>query len=82
MLHAQLVVVDDELALAGSANLDGRSLLINYELMMAFHDRDAIAAFTRWFDRERASASICTPQGAGLGSDLLEGLLLWVGFQL
>ena len=82
MLHAKLVVIDDEMALAGSANLDGRSLLINYELMMAFHDRDAIAAFTRWFDDERAPAAICTPKGAGLGSDLLEGLLLWVGFQL
>ncbi len=82
MLHAKLVVVDDELALAGSANLDGRSLLINYELMMAFHDRAAVDAFADWFDRERAPASICTPQGAGLVSDLLEGLLLWVGFQL
>ncbi|MDB5898202.1 MAG: cardiolipin synthase, partial [Ramlibacter sp.] len=38
MLHAKLVIVDDQLALAGSANLDNRSLFLNYELMVAFHD--------------------------------------------
>lgn len=36
MIHAKAVLVDDELALAGSANLDGRSLFLNYEMMIAF----------------------------------------------
>src|SRR5690606_22990607 len=30
MIHAKLVIVDDELALCGSANLDSRSLLLNF----------------------------------------------------
>ena len=37
VLHAKLVVIDDTLALAGSANLDSRSLFLNYELMVAFY---------------------------------------------
>ncbi len=42
MIHAKAVMIDDELALAGSANLDGRSLFLNYELMIAFYDRKAV----------------------------------------
>ena len=53
MHHAKLVVVDDTLALAGSANLDGRSLFLNYELMLAFHTPDAAQRFTAWFDAAR-----------------------------
>ncbi|MDR1934618.1 MAG: phospholipase D-like domain-containing protein, partial [Candidatus Accumulibacter sp.] len=39
MVHAKAVLVDDDLALVGSANLDGRSLFLNYEMMIAFYDR-------------------------------------------
>jgi cardiolipin synthase A/B len=82
MQHAKLVLVDDALALAGSANLDGRSLFINYELMVAFHDPIAIAAFRDWFETERLAAVVHIPQRAGLLRDIGEGLVLWVGFQL
>ena len=82
MLHAKLVVVDDTLALCGSANLDSRSLFLNYELMMAFHTPDAVGRFGAWFETERAPARQCTPQRAGLLRDVAEGLVLWVGFQL
>ncbi len=47
MLHAKLALVDDHLALAGSANFDGRSLFLNYELMVAFHDAHRRAALRR-----------------------------------
>ena len=46
MLHAKAAIVDDVLALAGSTNLDGRSLFLNYEVMVAFHDAGDIARFT------------------------------------
>lgn len=82
MLHAKLAVVDDALALAGSANLDSRSLFLNYELMFAFHDLQAVKTFAAWFERERANAHRCTPGRANFVRDVAEGLVLWVGFQL
>ncbi|HWH81734.1 MAG TPA: phospholipase D-like domain-containing protein [Burkholderiaceae bacterium] len=82
MQHAKLAVIDDTLALAGSTNLDSRSLFLNYELMAAFHDRDAIARFAQWFETERARAVRFEPKRAGLVADVGEGLVLWLGFQL
>ena len=82
MLHAKLVVIDDKLALAGSANLDSRSLFLNYELMMAFHEPADVRRFGDWFDareRRRGCTSLRKP---GLVRDLAEGMVLWVGFQL
>ena len=82
MLHAKLAVIDDELALAGSANLDSRSLFLNYEMMAAFHDPAVVRRFGDWFDRERADAAALQTRPPGFGRDLAEGLVLWVGFQL
>ncbi|WP_413858958.1 phospholipase D-like domain-containing protein [Candidatus Aalborgicola defluviihabitans] len=36
MVHAKAVLFDEDLALVGSANLDERSLFLNYEMMVAF----------------------------------------------
>ncbi len=82
MLHAKLAVVDDTIALAGSANLDSRSLFLNYELMIAFHAKQSVAAFADWFERERASARPCRPKTPSFFADVAEGLVLWIGFQL
>ena len=82
MLHAKLAVVDDVVAFSGSANLDSRSLFLNYELMFAFHDAQAIAAYSGWFERERALATPHLPQRPGLAGDMADGLVLWLGFQL
>ena len=37
MLHAKAVLVDDDVALIGSANLDPRSFFLNYEAVAVFH---------------------------------------------
>jgi cardiolipin synthase A/B len=42
ILHAKLLVLDD-IVYVGSANLDQRSLNINYELMLRFEDREMAA---------------------------------------
>ena len=82
MLHAKAVIIDDVLALAGSANLDSRSLFLNYELMAAFHDAGDIARFCAWIERERHAARRYDARPPGLWRDFLEGLVLWIGFQL
>ena len=82
MLHAKLVVIDDQLALAGSANIDSRSLFLNYELMIAFHEGEDVRRFGAWFEHERASASLYAARKAGFARDLAEGMVLWLGFQL
>lgn len=82
MLHAKLAVIDDTLALVGSANLDSRSLFLNYELMMAFHEQADVQRFGQWFQRERQGARPYTLRKPGLLRDMAEGMVLWVGFQL
>jgi cardiolipin synthase len=76
------VVVDEQLALAGSANLDLRSLFLNYELMIAFYEPADVARFAAWVEIERRSAVPFAAKEPGLLRDLSEGLLLWLAFQL
>ena len=82
MLHAKAIVIDDELALAGSANLDGRSLFLNYELMVAFYDRHAVSGFSRWIESRRQESVPYVLKQPGLARELGEGLILWLAFQL
>jgi cardiolipin synthase len=82
MLHAKVVVIDDQLALAGSANLDLRSLFLNYELMLAFYEPADVRRFAAWIEHERRAAAPFVAREPSLPRDLVEGLLLWLAFQL
>jgi cardiolipin synthase A/B len=82
MLHGKLAIFDDNLALAGSANLDSRSLFVNYEMMVAFRRSADVGRFASWFEKERACARRSVPARAGILRDLGDGLLLWMTFQL
>ena len=82
MMHAKLAVFDEVLALAGSANLDSRSLFLNYELMVAFHRDPDVRRFRAWFDVERVPARAFVAKAPGLLRDVAEGMLLWLAFQL
>lgn len=82
MVHAKAVVIDDDLALAGSANLDERSLFLNYELMIAFYQPADIRRFALWIERQRAPASLFRGVPASLPREFLEGLMRWLVFQL
>ena len=42
MLHAKAILIDDTLAIVGSANMDMRSLLLNYEIGLCIYDSGAI----------------------------------------
>ena len=82
MVHAKLVLIDGALALAGSANLDGRSLFLNYELMVAFYAPVHVADFNAWFDRLRAGTVPYDARAPGLTRQFTEGLVRWLAFQL
>jgi cardiolipin synthase len=82
MIHAKAVVIDSSIALVGSANLDGRSLLLNYELMVAFYDSDDVRRFAGWMERQMQGARRYVPRLPGLARDVGEGIVLWLAFQL
>lgn len=82
MVHAKLVVVDTTVAVAGSLNLDQRSLFLNYELMVAFYDAGAIARFAAWAEQVRSTAHRMAARRVGVLREVGEGLLRWLTFQL
>jgi cardiolipin synthase len=82
MVHAKAVLIDHDLALVGSANLDQRSLFLNYELMVAFYDPAVVAQFADWVHRLQTPATDYQARPPGLGRELLEGIVRWVAFQL
>jgi cardiolipin synthase len=73
MLHAKLVIVDHDLAMVGSANIDMRSLLLNFEIMQFVYSQSEIAACEQWVLRLiRESKSGMSP--AGVVRELIEGI--------
>jgi cardiolipin synthase len=82
MIHAKAVLIDNALALTGSANLDERSLFLNYELMVAFYEPSVVQSFATWIESQRSSAKLYHSHPPGLVLELAEGLVRWVAFQL
>jgi len=56
--HSKLFMVDGEYLLIGSANLDPRSLRLNYELSVEIYDRAMAAELEREFDEGLARSSL------------------------
>ena len=55
-VHTKLLVVDDEYALVGSANLDPRSLRLNFEFDLEVYDDEFVAGLVRHFDAARTAS--------------------------
>jgi len=82
MVHAKAIVIDTELALAGSANLDERSLFLNYELMIAFFRPADVHRFACWIEQQRATARLYRAKVPSAMVEFSEGLIRWLAFQL
>ena len=56
MLHSKALLVDDALALIGSANFDHRSFRLNFEVSVLFNDAGVAADLAQLIEREFAHA--------------------------
>lgn len=74
MMHAKMLLMDDEVAILGSANMDIRSLLLNYEAAMIVYSRDDIRAVEQYMDN-LALHSRCGVAGASLARALGESIV-------
>ena len=79
MVHAKHLVVDDALTIAGSANLDMRSLYLNYELALFCYDGASVRAVEDWMDGLMQQCSEQGPRQPGPARRLLEDLCWLAG---
>jgi cardiolipin synthase len=76
LLHTKSITVDESLALFGTANLDIRSLSLNFELMMAIYDATfagQLLALQRRYERESLAIVVDEWRARPLGERLKEG---------
>jgi cardiolipin synthase len=50
MMHAKVTVIDDAVAVLGSANVDMRSLFLDYEVALFFYSKAQIEMLSAWFE--------------------------------
>jgi cardiolipin synthase len=62
LLHSKTAVIDRRLVLLGSANMDRRSLWINFELSLFVHDED-IAEQMRYIQQRYLANARCLTEG-------------------
>ncbi|HYP15564.1 MAG TPA: cardiolipin synthase [Opitutus sp.] len=48
MMHSKAMIIDDRVALFGSANFDPRSLFVNFEVGVLVHSKPDVLAIKRW----------------------------------
>ena len=70
MLHAKAVLIDDDIAIVGSANLDARSFFLNYEMMAVFNDRGIAESLERYMNHVSARSSNGT-RPVGMTAEML-----------
>lgn len=61
MLHAKYMIIDDTVACIGSANMDVRSLYLNYEVTAMFYDRGVVETLAQVFADDLANGRRVDP---------------------
>lgn len=56
-IHAKTLVIDDDLAIVGTSNLDNRSFRLNFEVIAVIYDRDANAQLARAFEADSETSA-------------------------
>ncbi len=74
MIHAKAILIDRTLVMIGSANMDSRSLFLNYEAMLIVYSVKPITELRAWMDEIELK---CQKQGfeSGFARTLLEHVL-------
>lgn len=73
MLHAKVMLMDETLAMIGSANLDSRSLFLNYEVATFVYSTQEIRAITNWLE-DMSEDTVPGIKKAGMLRGLFEGV--------
>lgn len=81
MVHAKAMVIDDELAVVGSANTDMRSLLLNYEVGVLISSPAQVAQVSDWL-KELMQKCEEGVENVGTFGDMGEGLARLLAPQL
>jgi cardiolipin synthase len=77
MMHGKAVLVDDTLAVIGSANVDMRSLFLNYEVAVFCTTSSDVASLASWFESLLGSCGPLAP--AGRTKALVEAVARLIG---
>lgn len=59
MMHAKVALIDNEIGVLGSANLDMRSLFLDYEIAVFAYTQEELDELARWFESLLAD---CAPE--------------------
>jgi cardiolipin synthase len=62
MMHSKLMMVDGQWAFVGSANLDNRSLHLNFEVGCVLHDAELVSGLEKAYRRDLAESVLLDEQ--------------------
>lgn len=82
MVHAKALIIDTTFAMAGSANMDIRSLFMNFEVMSAFYSEADIHWLSSWVEGLQNQSDQYHPPSVGAFQEMVEGIVLLGAFQL